>query len=152
MMITQAENAKDNLLKIRRCTHPNCIVCSLSNSRGLNIDFDVSENGEVKADIQFDKQYEGYQGMLHGGVISTILDGAMTNCIFACGQTAVTVEMNIRFRHPVLLCHPLTVVARIVQYSYPLYFLESEIIQNGGIKVNCKAKFYEQSRFSENCM
>jgi acyl-coenzyme A thioesterase PaaI-like protein len=36
--------------------------------------------------------------MLHGGVISSILDGTMTNCLFAHGTVAVTAELRVRFR------------------------------------------------------
>ena len=139
------------MTKIRNCAHPNCIVCSLANTAGFNIDFDVMDNNEIKAEIRFDSHCEGYHKMMHGGVISTILDGAMTNCIFAQGHTAVTVEMNIRFRHPVSIEEPVTVIARVANRSYPLYYMESELLQNGEVKATGKAKFYEQPHFTQNC-
>lgn len=124
--------------------HPRCIVCSITNARGLHLDFNVSENGDVKAVFECSDALEGYPGILHGGVISTILDGAMGHCMFARGQTAVTVEMTTRFRHPVLTGHEATVHAWITRSSHPLYLLEAEIIQGGEVKATAKSKFYDQ--------
>ena len=81
---------------------------------------------------------------MHGGVISTVLDGAMGHCMFARGQTAVTVEITTRFRHPVVTCKQATVSARITRISHPLYLLEAKIVQDGEIKATAKGKFYDQ--------
>lgn len=124
--------------------HPKCVVCSSANEKGLHLKFDVSDEGSVKADFQCNKAFEGYPGILHGGVISTILDGAMGHCMFARGQAAVTVEMTTRFRCPVITGHDATVLARITRSSHPLYLLEAQIIQDGEIKATAKSKFYDQ--------
>ena len=130
--------------------HPQCVVCSIANAKGLHLEFEVSEDGSVKATFECNEALEGYPGILHGGVISTILDGAMGHCMFARGQTAVTVEMTTRFRHPVVTGHKATVLARIIRYSHPLYLLEAEIIQNGEVRVIAKSKFYDQPELQRN--
>lgn len=124
--------------------HPGCIVCSFTNSKGLHLHFDVSDDGSVSASFECDQSLEGYPGVLHGGVISTVLDGAMGHCMFARRQTAVTVEMTTRFRHPVEIGYKTTVSAKLKRISHPLYFLEAQIIQNGQIKATAKGKFYDQ--------
>ena len=86
--------AHENVVDICSKVHPECVVCSIANAKGLHLKFDVLDDGSVKADFQCNKAFEGYPGILHGGVISMILDGAMGHCIFALGQTAVTVEMT----------------------------------------------------------
>jgi uncharacterized protein (TIGR00369 family) len=129
---------------IREQVHPGCVVCSLKNGNGLHLHFDVTENGSVTASFDCDEDMEGYPGILHGGVITSILDGAMGHCIFACGQAAVTVEITVRFRHPVRTGLPATVLARIVRSSRPLYFLEAKIIQNEQVKAVAKGKFYDK--------
>jgi len=138
------ETVQNTVANIRNRVHPKCVVCSFANAKGLHLEFDVTDDGSVKADFQCDEAFEGYPGVLHGGVISSILDGAMGNCIFACGQTAVTVEMTTRFRHPVTTCSKATVSARIIRTSHPLYLLEAEIAQDGEIKATAKGKFYDQ--------
>jgi len=94
--------------------------------------------------FQCDEAFEGYPGVLHGGVISSILDGAMVNCLFALGQAAVTVELTTRFRHPVATYQEATVSARVTRSSHPLYLLEAEIVQDGKVKATAKGKFYDQ--------
>ena len=132
------------LNRIRNQVHPQCIACSLTNRNGLHLKFDVADDKSVKADFQYNKVFEGYPGILHGGIISSILDSAMCNCMFARGKAAVTAEMTIKFQHPVATCRKATVSARIIQFSHSLYLLEAEIIQNGEVKVTTKGKFYNQ--------
>ena len=135
------QNAVGN---IRDLVHPKCVVCSFGN--GLHLEFDAADNGSVTAAFQCEEAFEGYPGILHGGVISSILDGAMGNCMFARGLATVTVEMTTRFRHPVVIGQEATVSARITRYSHPLYLLDAEIIQDGKIKATAKGKYYDQPK------
>jgi len=98
--------------------------------------------------FQCEESFEGYSGILHGGVISSVLDGAMGNCMFAHGLATVTVEMITRFRHPVLTGQKAVVCARITRSSHPLYLLEAEIIQDGKIKATAKGKYYDQPKLA----
>jgi uncharacterized protein (TIGR00369 family) len=124
--------------------HPQCIVCGFNNSRGLHLNFTVTGKDSVEARFQCDKDLEGYPGMLHGGIISSILDGAMGHCMFARGQTAVTAEMTTKFRQSVLIGKTAVVSAKITRISHPLYLLYAEIVQSNEIKVTAKAKFYDR--------
>ncbi|MFC1794848.1 PaaI family thioesterase [Planctomycetota bacterium] len=124
--------------------HPNCIVCSLGNAKGLHLEFVSGDDGSISAKFSCDEAFEGYPGFLHGGVISSILDGAMGHCIFARGQAAVTVEMATRFRHPVVICQEASVSARIERASRPLYLLEAQIVQTGQVKATATGKFLDQ--------
>ncbi|RPI62864.1 MAG: PaaI family thioesterase, partial [Planctomycetaceae bacterium] len=90
--------------------------------------------------------YEGYEDVLHGGVISSLLDGAMTNCLFAHGIVAVTAELVVRFRHPVAIDVPVSVIGRIVSSSPPLHITEAKVIQDGVVMAVAKAKFMEMHR------
>ena len=134
---------------IRERVHPHCVVCSPENTHGLRLHFDVIEDGSIKADFNCDRAYEGYPGVLHGGIIFSIIDGAMSNCVFAQGQAAVTVEMTTRFRHPVMIGRQATVSARITRNTHSLRLLEAEIVQNGDIKVTAKGKFYDLPEVTE---
>lgn len=136
---------KQALVQTRRRTHPHCAVCNLANDNGLKIEylFDDRTQG-VTATFFGQTCHEGYPGILHGGVISAIFDGAMGNCLFALGKTAVTVEITTRFRHPVVLYEEAVVNARINRESYPVYCLEAEIVQGGQVKATAQGKFYDQ--------
>ena len=146
-MIIDTDNKKAANLRGR--LHHNCVVCGLSNPKGLHLKFEVTDDGGVKCTFQCCKHHEGYRGSLHGGVIMSIFDGAMGNCMFARGLTAVTVEMTTRFRHPVLTGREATVSARITRSSHPLYLLQAEIVQDGIVKAIAKAKFYDQPKLAD---
>ncbi len=133
------------LVQTRRRTHPHCAVCNLGNRDGLKIDYVFDERIQnVTATFLGRTCHEGYPGILHGGVISAIFDGAMGNCLFAMGKTAVTVEITTRFRHPVVVFKEAVVNARIKRESYPVYCLEAEIVQDGQVKATAQGKFYDQ--------
>jgi len=134
----------DQLREIRKRVHPGCVVCSEGNRQGLKLDFSVSDDGVVSADFIFDKVLEGYPGMLHGGILSAILDGAMTNCLLAHDRVAVTADFRVRFRHPVATDQAARVQARITLSRPPLYDLKAEIIQDGQVKITATGKFMEQ--------
>ena len=83
--------------------HPFCLVCSRSNPLGLGLKFVCETDGSVSATFLGHPALEGYQGVLHGGVIASLLDGAMTNCLFAHGCPAMTAKLNVHYREPVVI-------------------------------------------------
>jgi len=132
------------LNNVRSQVHPDCIACGFKNINGLQLQFEADYEGGVTASFECNEMFEGYAGILHGGIISMILDSAMGNCMFSRGRATVTVEMNTKFRHPVKTGCRATVTAKITRISHPLYLLEARIIQDGEIKATGKGKFYDQ--------
>ena len=131
---------------ISTLAHPDCVVCGFGNANGLHVEFTVDENSCVSAVFACDKVYQGYPGIVHGGVVCSILDGAMGRCMFARGLTAVTVEMTTKFRHPVVIGRQASVFARIRLDQHPLYMLEAEIVQEGKVKATAEGKYYDQPK------
>jgi uncharacterized protein (TIGR00369 family) len=129
---------------VRNREHGNCVVCSRSNGVGLGVVFAVSGEGAVEARFGCEKEYEGYNDVIHGGVISSLIDGAMTNCVFAKGYVAFTAELTIRFHRPVAVGSPALVRARIEKTFRPLHYLKAELLQDGVVKVTAEAKFMER--------
>jgi uncharacterized protein (TIGR00369 family) len=137
------EPASNDLVEIRRREHRNCIVCGANNDRGFGLDFKLADDGSVEATFTCDRVFEGYTDFVHGGVISSLLDGAMTNCMFAHGFVAVTAELNIRFRHPVTVGKPATVRAWIEKTYRPLHVVQAEVFQDDETKATATGKFME---------
>lgn len=136
--------SRELLEATRHDMHPRCVVCGRPGAAGLGLEFQVQADGGVTASFGCHDKFEGYGGMLHGGVISAIADGAMTNCLFAHGIVAVTAEITVRFRHPVELNAPLVVRAHITRSQAPLHVVEAEIVQDGQIKAKATGKFMER--------
>jgi uncharacterized protein (TIGR00369 family) len=128
---------------IRERAHDNCVVCSDSNTRGFGLEFRKCKDGSVVADFSCEKAFEGYKNVLHGGVIACLLDGAMTNCLFAKGRISVTAEMKIRFQHPVLVGVPASLRAWIERSRKTLHMVKAELHQDQILKATAEGKFME---------
>ena len=128
-------------MKVRSISHAGCVVCSSRNEHGLGLSFRSLRDGSVEAMFDCNQAFQGYHNVLHGGITSTLLDGAMTNCMFSHGIHAVTAELNIKFRHPVVCCQSVTVRAWITRSSSKLHLLQAEISQNGRIMATATGKF-----------
>ena len=129
--------------------HENCVICGTSNDRGLHVRYTPLDDGGVQASFKCEKSFEGYPGKIHGGVISALLDGTMTHCIFADGCAGVTGELKVRYRHPVVVGQTAIVRGRITRASGPLYITEAQLLQDGCVKAIATAKFMARPELGE---
>jgi len=144
-MSVTTEPDQDLLEQTSESQHPHCIVCGRAADCGLGLRFRSLPDGAVEAAFGCPARCQGYEGVLHGGVTSSLLDGAMTNCLFAHGLVAVTAEMTVRFRHPIATGEPLRVRASISRSQSPLHIVEARIVQAGRVKAKATGKFMEKA-------
>jgi acyl-coenzyme A thioesterase PaaI-like protein len=78
-----------------------CFVCGEDNPRGLRIRYQREGSGEMTAAWTPSPAWEGFRGIVHGGLVSTVLDEAMSKTVAATGSEALTAELRVRFRHHV---------------------------------------------------
>lgn len=81
-------------------TEDYCFVCGKQNPVGLKAEFKHGQ-GKSSAELVLSKEYQGWSGIIHGGIISALLDEA---CVYAgnsLGYNTVTAELKIRFKKPV---------------------------------------------------
>ncbi len=91
-----------------------CFVCGPENPAGLRLGF--SFDGEkITARFVPRREHQGYVNIVHGGIISTLLDEAMVKLAIAMGMPAVTARLNIRLRRPLKVGEEITVTAEITQ-------------------------------------
>jgi uncharacterized protein (TIGR00369 family) len=119
-------------------SHVNCMVCGQYESLGLR--FKAHENG-VEALFQADPKWQGYQGVLHGGMISTLLDAAMTHCLFDHGIEAMTADLKIRFHKPAPCTEFLMLRASLLSKRRHLFQLSAELSCAGELLASGEAKF-----------
>jgi acyl-coenzyme A thioesterase PaaI-like protein len=136
-----ASDAAHQLSRTRQGAHPFCFACGTANPAGLALRYAPAPDGSVSACFHGTCSLEGYPGVLHGGVVATLLDGAMTNCLFAQGIEALTAELRVRYRAPVLATEPLTVRAWRQSTRRGVFELRAEIAQSGTVKAWAQAKF-----------
>ncbi|MDH7578157.1 MAG: PaaI family thioesterase [Bacillota bacterium] len=83
-----------------------CFVCGDANPAGLRVRF-YADGEEVRAGFVPDERWEGYPGMVHGGVLAALLDEVMYKAVFAQGEFTVTAKIEVRFRSPARVGVPL---------------------------------------------
>ena len=110
---------------------------------GLALRYRAASDGSVSASFLGHCALEGYLGLLHGGIVAALLDGAMTNCLFAQSIRALTAELRVRYQAPVLAEEELTVRAWLESSRHGLFELRAEITQRGNIKVRALGKFIQ---------
>lgn len=93
-----------------------CFVCGEHNRGGLNLRFVVVEKDKsITTEFVPTRIYQGYKDIVHGGVISTILDEAMTKLAFSLGQDAVTGRLTVRFKKPLMVGERIVVTGRLLK-------------------------------------
>lgn len=78
-----------------------CFVCGPDHLHGLKLRFRTDGPGCVMADWVPGKEWEGYEGVIHGGIIATVLDEAMSKAIAAAAEPALTCRLEVRLRRHV---------------------------------------------------
>jgi len=132
---------QERLQRIQPAIHGRCLVCGAEAPQGLHVAFEALSDGSVRGAVGRRPDLEGYPERLHGGVIASILDGAMTNCLFAHGVTAVTGALTVRYRRPVSTCEPVEVRAWLERSAHGVHRMGSELRQGGGVVVTATATF-----------
>jgi len=82
-------------------TQSGCFVCGPNNPRGLQLRFEGQGAGETSATWIPVSAWEGFRGIIHGGLVSTVLDEAMSKAVAGMGIEALTADLRVRFRQPV---------------------------------------------------
>jgi acyl-coenzyme A thioesterase PaaI-like protein len=128
--------------RIREQEHAMCLLCGHANPTGLKVKFKVQPDGSVAAVFDCLPLLQSYPSVLHGGVISALLDSAMVNALFAIGIVAVTATLEVRFLAPTTTGRFAMVRAWTENTTaHPLYHQRAELIQDGKVVVEAKAKF-----------
>ena len=89
-----------------------CFGCGDRNPIGLHLRFEVMADG-VAAPFIPRPEHQGFENVVHGGIISTILDEAMAWATAHAGLWAVTGEMRVRFRLPLRVGESTMVTAQV---------------------------------------
>jgi len=81
----------------------NCFVCGKENPFGLKITFFKDKN-KVKAEFIPESKHQGFQGIVHGGVLFSILDEIMGRTALITKRVmTLTVEIDIKYRKKALV-------------------------------------------------
>ena len=94
-----------------------CFVCGLENSYGLKLAFYKDGHDSIICNYTVPHHYEGYPGIVHGGIVTSILDEAAGRVFMIDdpNRFMYTAKLTSRFRRPVPTETPLKIVAHIIK-------------------------------------
>ena len=130
---------------LNRYQEQRCFVCGKNNGIGLHLTF------QLEADMTYTEfvpqpDHQGYDGVVHGGILAALLDDAMANCLWLRGVAAVTAKMVLRYREPVQVGTRLFVYGRLLQEREKVATAEGWITTATGTRlVEASGTFFKLS-------
>jgi uncharacterized protein (TIGR00369 family) len=119
-----------------------CFACGENNPISLGLKFEKIGDKKVRAEFKPQDVHQGYTDIMHGGLISTLLDEAMAKVLSLNGILALTAKMSLRFKHPLPIGTELEITAEIIKNKTGLYFTEAEVrSKEGKLFAKAEAKF-----------
>lgn len=113
-----------------------CFVCGTQNPVGLKLNFHYDEkNDEMVSNTDFPRHFQGWQGVLHGGLISTVLDEIMIKAAAQKGLKCVTAELNIKFKKPALLKKEFTIKGKVNEIRRRIVLTEGSVKDSDGTTI-----------------
>jgi len=118
-----------------------CFVCGAHNPHGLRLRF-RRDGDEVRADFTPQPQHAGFRGIVHGGILSTVLDETMFWASASVKkQFCLAAELNVRFIHKVTVGQKLICVAKLTADRGRLWESAAELRDEQGTvyaRATCK--------------
>jgi uncharacterized protein (TIGR00369 family) len=109
----------------------NCFACGPANPVGLRLRFSEAGHDRVRTEFRVGEEHTGMTGVVHGGIVATVLDEAMAWCLYRFRYAShVTATMELRFRG--------TVRAGVVLVA------EGWITEDRGSRLRLKAAIWER--------
>lgn len=105
-----------------------CFGCGPANASGLHLAFQLADDKSVVCIARVADHFEGHPGYLHGGVIATLLDEAMSKSVRARNALAMTRELSVEYLRPVPSKTPIRIEGRVVKHEGRKYWAEATIL------------------------
>lgn len=96
-------------LKTKLPNSKNCFACGMENPIGLKLAMYAQSDGKVICDYTVPRIYEGYPGIVHGGVVTTMLDEVISRVYMAADHNRFmyTAKLTTKYRKHVPVETPL---------------------------------------------
>ena len=143
--IIQATDYSNRLQRHKNEHHSQCFFERSPPVETLELEF--NDNGTLSGGFVCNEQHQGYDHIVHGGVIAAIVDASMTQCCMGHDVVAFTADLCIRYKRPVYINKHAHIETSIIESRQnALHFLECRIQQDGELSVKATGKFYSLSK------
>jgi acyl-coenzyme A thioesterase PaaI-like protein len=111
-----------------------CFACGQQNPIGLRLKFRFEEDDYVTS-LEVLPEYQGWAGVVHGGLLATALDETMARLLWEKGINAITGRLEVRYRRPVRIGETLEIRGRITRMRPPAVETEASATAGDGALV-----------------
>jgi acyl-coenzyme A thioesterase PaaI-like protein len=121
-----------------------CFICGLQNPVGLHMKlYNDLDQKHVVSTVTIPDQYQSYPGVVHGGIVATMLDEiSCAAAVFTREAPVVTGELAVRYRRPCPVEVPIELTARITG-EHPRYLvIEADLRRGGELLAHSTGKFF----------
>lgn len=125
-------NYAENLTPMAHGAQNRCFGCGRANETGLHLDFLLADDGAVVSLATISDSFEGPPGYLHGGIIATLIDEAMSKAVRARGLVAMTRKLEIEYLRPVPSGAPIRMEGRILSSEGRKHWVQARILNAVG--------------------
>jgi acyl-coenzyme A thioesterase PaaI-like protein len=111
-----------------------CFVCGPRNPVGLKLNFNF--NGKtIRTEFTPEKIHQGYLNIVHGGIITTLLDEAMVKLAIAMDMPAITAQMDIRLRKTLNIGETVKIEAWILKTTKKLLDASAKAVTENNVVI-----------------
>jgi len=120
-----------------------CFGCGPANPQGLHLEFSIDAEAHTsRAEVNLTQFHEGPPGHIHGGILATLMDEAMSKLNRPLGVLAMTRNMEVDYLRPSPLYQPLFLTGRHIRREGRKLFHEAELaLPDGTVLVRGKGLF-----------
>ncbi|MDD4859116.1 MAG: PaaI family thioesterase [Dehalococcoidales bacterium] len=108
-----------------------CFCCGKNNPIGLKLDFRREGDG-VRARYTPDKLHQGWPGILHGGIITCLLDEAMSYAAVFAGVHCLTAKMEVEIKSPAPVAANYILTGKVTRQTRKLVETEASVTMADG--------------------
>ncbi len=118
-----------------------CFACGKNNSFGLKLKFSLHKDHTLTAEFLPGKEHQGFKNLVHGGIMSLILDEAMANLNWKMGIPTLTAHLEVRFKAPAKIGEKLFCRASVITEGKKIVYNEAYLSKdNSKVVAVAKAK------------
>lgn len=104
-----------------------CFACGEKNPIGLHLKFLIKED-YIETKYSFPKELQGYKDIVHGGMISLLLDEVMVNLPWQKSKVpVVSAELKIKLKKPLKVGEEVIARAHIIKQKGRIFFIKGEV-------------------------
>lgn len=110
-----------------------CFVCGERNPKGLQLKFTVfPQKRRIETSLTLSPEFQGWKGIVHGGIITTILDELMAKLAQELGIKAVTAALEVRFKNVARVFEEIRAIGEVTRIEKRLIYAQAQALRGDG--------------------